>query len=101
MQPVVAAYQANDILGFEKILRTNRRARGLGFMTRVWIAPCSLERLWQCQCHDRQARRAAELACPPALPCVVLIKHPYFEIMPPGASQKTGHSISGLSASIA
>ena len=29
MTNLVAAYQANDILGFEKILRTNRRGSGL------------------------------------------------------------------------
>ena len=31
MTNLVAAYQANDILGFEKILRTNRRGAPLSW----------------------------------------------------------------------
>ena len=43
MTNLVAAYQANDILGFEKILRTNRRGAGCRFIESVWAAPCSLK----------------------------------------------------------
>ena len=43
MTNLVAAYQANDILGFEKILRTNRRGAGFRVIYRVWAAPCGLE----------------------------------------------------------